>query len=196
MIKKIITGLLLMVSLSLTLHAQDYTRPELSFKIYPGTITTLDGKLLNGYILNGNNIDNQKECIYYSDYRDERTRKRYKPTELKGFSVENQQYKSMSYSGTLKFGKAEQHFVYLSKPGAISTYIYYSPNAQMLWAKGDEEPVNPSSLALSFRKSILKLINDDAELAKKVDGKEKGYGILNMESIINEYNTHVELKKQ
>jgi hypothetical protein len=66
---------------------------------------------------------------------------------------------------------------------------------QMLWQKGNDEPVSNTSMLLSFKKSMLKLVGDNAEIAAKVDRKEKGYTMMNTEQIIQEYNTWAESKK-
>lgn len=176
--------------------AQDYAANTLDNKIYPGTVTTLDGKTIEGYILNRGSDLNQNECIFFTNANDHRSKKNYRPEDLIGYSIENYQYKSLNYSGPIKFGKAARKFAFVAKPGVIATFIYYSPEKEMFWAKGNEEPVSSTSLAIGFRKNIAKLIGDDAELMGKVERKEKGYGMLNILDIINEYNQKALSKTQ
>lgn len=193
--KKFLSLFLIVCAMAINANAQDYLKPSLSYAIHPGTVTTLEGQVIQGYIDNSDNVSNQNRCIFYIDYKDRRSMKKYGPADIAGYSVENNQYKSINYSGSLKLGKAGKNFVYVSKPGAITTYIYWVPDEEVLWAKGNEEPVGTASLVLGFRKNMLKLIADHTELAGKVERKEKGFGPLNVLDIINEYNVWAESKK-
>jgi hypothetical protein len=75
------------------------------------------------------------------------------------------------------------------KPGAITTCVYLiERDEQPVWQKGDEEPVSNASMLFSFKKNVLKLVGDYPELAAKIENKEKGYGLLNLQAIIDEYN--------
>jgi hypothetical protein len=187
--------LLLIVIIGLGAKAQDYTKTDLTYGVHPGTITTLDGQVIKGYVINGDNTENQNRCIFYTDYTDSKTKKKYNPADLAGYTIENNNYKSMPYSGNIGFGKAGQHFLYLAKAGAISTYIFWLSGKQIVWQKGNDEPFSNSSMLLSFRKTMMKLVEDDADLAGKIDRKEKGYGLLNLDAIVTEYNTWSQAKK-
>ncbi len=176
--------------------AQDYAKNSLSYKIYPGTVTTLDGKVIEGYVLNQSSEQNQKECIFYADANDSRSKKIYRPEDLISYNIENYQYRTVNYSGPIKIGKSVRRFAFVAKPGAITTYAYWGPQEEMFWAKGNEEPVTGTSLAMGFKKNMAKLIGDDTELMGKVDRKEKGYGMLNILDIINEYNQKALTKVQ
>lgn len=193
--KNILRLLFIFSLFTLSAKAQNYTSPSLTQEIHPGTVTPLDGKIIQGYVLNASNVKNQKECIFYLDYKDGRSRKVYSPDDLLGYTVEDNAYKSLSYSGNLKFGKASKHFVYVAKPGSITTYVYWGPEEQLLWAKENEEPVGSASLLMGFKKNILKLTGDDADIAGKIEQKEKGYGMMNVADIIAEYNTRAAAKK-
>lgn len=192
-----IYALLLLVGISsLQTKAQQFTAPNLSYdKFYPGTVSTLDGQVLQGYIINRGPEQNQKKCIFYTDFNDYRTKKEYGPTHISGYSVENHHYKSIPYSGNIAFGKPDKHFVYVAKPGAITTYVFWAPEEQMVWQKGDETPVSNGALFMGFKKNMLRLVNDNAELSGKVERKEKGYGVTSVLQIIEEYNTWAESKK-
>lgn len=193
--KKFLSLFLVVCATALNTNAQDYLKPSLSYAILPGTVTTLEGQIIRGYILNSDHESNQNRCIFYADHNDRRSMKKYQPADIAGYSIENNQYKSVNYSGSLKLGKAAKNFVYVTKPGAITTYIYWGPDEEIFWAKGNEEPVGTASLVLGFRKNMLKLIADHTELAGKVERKEKGFGPLNVLNIINEYNVWAESKK-
>jgi len=193
MLKSFFT-LLLIAIISIQANAQG-TKPNLEHRLYPGTVTTLDGQIIKGYIANHDNEENQEKCTFYLDDHDGKSKTVYKPKDLLGYSVENFQYKSINYSGNISFGKAGRSFVFIAKPGAITTFIYFLRGEQLVWQKGDDEPVSNSSMLLSYRKSLLKLVGDDAELAAKIEGKEKGYGMLNLDAIVDEYNTWAASKK-
>ncbi len=172
-------------------HAQQqvFTRSELAHKFYPGTVTLNDGQILSGYILNNRYSENQDKCEFYTDYKDSRTRKVYKPSEIAAYSVENDQYKSVPYNGNIAFGKPSPHFLYITKPGAINSLVYYiDGQPQPVWQKGNDEAVTNSSLLFGFKKNVLRLVSDYPEVVDKINLKEKGYGMLGIDNIVNEYN--------
>jgi hypothetical protein len=191
---KIFYTFLLVSVLSIAANAQG-SKPNLEYRAYPGTVTTLDGQTIKGYVLNGDNVRNQRKCIFFTDLNDGRTKTTYNPSDLIGYTVENIQYKSLSYSGNIGFGKAGRNFLFVAKPGAVATYIYFAPGDQLVWQKGDEEPVSNASMLMSFKKSAIKLFSDDAELIQKIENKEKGYGMLRIDSIVDEYNKWAAAKK-
>jgi len=187
--------IMLLTLISISALAQN-SKPNLEYRIYPGTVTTTDGQTLKGYVYNQDRESNQSKCIFYTDMNDGRTRKVYKPADLQGYSVENIQYKSMDYSGNISIGKATRSFLFIAKPGPVSMYVYYiSREEQPVWQKGDEEPVSNASMLFGFKKAMLKLVGDDADLAGKIDRKEKGYGKLDIMAIVDEYNTWAAAKK-
>ncbi len=180
---------ILISTLTWNTHAQaQYTKSTRTYEVHPGTVTTLDGQIIKGYILNRNPEQNQNSCIFYSDYKDVKTKKTFKPTEIAAYTIENDQYKSIPYSGNIGIGKGDQQFVYIAQPGIISTYIYYSPEEQILWQKGSNAPVSNAAMMFGFKKNVLKLVGDDLEIAGKINNKVKGYGLLSINQIINEYN--------
>jgi hypothetical protein len=195
--KKNLFAILLIAIISIQTSAWAQTsKPNLEYRLYPGTITTTDGQTIKGYVYNQDNEQNQSKCIFYTDANDGRSKKVYKPSDLQGYTVENIQYKSLNYSGNIGLGKGDRSFLFIAKPGAVSTYLYFiSRGEQPVWQKGDEEPVSNASMLFSFKKNMIKLVGDDAELAGKIDRKEKGYGKLNILTIVDEYNTWAASKK-
>lgn len=171
--------------------AQSSKTPHLLNSPYPGTVTTTDGQIIKGYVISGSVTDNQKRCIFYTDLKDPGTRKEYSPNDLADYTIEDVQYKSMNYSGNIGFGKANRNFLFMSQPGRISTFLYYQDHTgQILWQRGDEESISNASMLFGFKKSLLKLVDDDPEIKAKVESKEKGYSnVTNLPTIIQEYNT-------
>jgi len=191
----LIAALLLFVSFAKA-QGQNYVDPNLKRGIHPGTVTTLDKKVLQGYVFNGDHVQNQKRCIFYTDYNDANTKTEYSPSDIAAYTIENLQYKSIPYSGNIGSGKGDQQFVYIAKPGfAINTFVYYTPGQQILWQKGDEDPVSNASMLLSFKKTLLNLIGDDPDLAAIVNEKGRVYLMMNLDNLVDQYNTWAQAKK-
>ncbi|MEJ7694597.1 hypothetical protein [Daejeonella sp.] len=190
--KKIIITLLV-TALSQLAFAQ-YAAPLTEYKIYPGTITMPNGSVVKGYILNRGVPENQNQISFYTE-RDGKTRKVYRPSDLQAFTIENNQFRSVPYSGSLKLGKANNHFVFVASPGAITTYKYWGPEEQIFWQKGNEEPVLSSSMIVAYKKNISKLFADYPALLKRVEARGKAYAMLNLDKIVEEYNTWAAAKQ-
>ena len=185
---------LLLIFISIQTQAQT-GKFNLERRLYPGSVTKADGQVIRGFIFNQGKEDNQRQCLFYTDADDMRTKTVFKPADLVGYSIENFQYKSLNYSGNIGFGKSGRNFLRVLKPGAVAEYIYYLGEEQIVLQKGDEEPIGNASLFLSFRKSMLKLVGDDTELAGKIERKEKGYGLTAIDAIVDEYNAWAAAKK-
>ena len=191
----LITSLMVLVSLA---NAQDqkYVDPDLTRGIHPGTVTTLDKKVLQGYVFNADHVQNQKRCIFYTDYNDGNTKTEYSPSDLVGYTIENLQYKSIPYSGNIGSGKGDQQFVYVAKPGfAINTFVYYTPAQQILWQKGEEDPVSNSTMLFNFKKTLLNLLGDDPDIAAIVNDKGRVYLMMHLDILVDQYNTWAQAKK-
>jgi hypothetical protein len=177
--------------------------------IYPGYIVTLNGDTVKGYVQHNNRVDNQDKAYFYTDPNSNKTKKSYNPSELKGYMVGDKVYRSIEWSGGL-FGKMMK-FNLLEKDGAIAQYTFYAKSEgymiqvhnkdeddyaydarvserQSVFQKRNEKPFDQTSLGLSFAKKTSELVSDYPELAAKVKNKEKGYGMLNLLEIIDEYN--------
>ena len=177
-------------------QGQNYVDPNLTRGIHPGTITTLDKKVLQGYVFFADNMENQKRCRFYTDANDGNTKKDYSPSDLAGYTIENLQYKSIPYSGNIGSGKGDQQFVYIAKPGfAINTLVYYTPAQQILWQKGDEDPVSNATMMFGFKKTLLALLGDDPDIAAIVNDKGRVYLMMHLDILIDQYNTWAEAKK-
>lgn len=148
-----------------------------------------------GFVQNGDRERNQTKCIFYTNADDAKTKKTYKPSELKGYTIEDNHYRSVAYSGNINFGKAGRNFLLITQPGRISMYSYFLDDEQLVWQKGDEEPVNNASMLFSFKKNALKLLGDNTELSGKIERKEKGYGMTDIMGIVAEYNKWYDAKK-
>lgn len=193
-------------------EAQDWSGSTYEYyKPASGYVILTNGDTLRGYVLHGDRISNQKNCIFYEDISKKSNYKSFKPKELRGYFVGDKTYKTLNFSGGLL--SKPQSFVLLIKEGRISQFIYYSREAgilgpvkfgnetdaqfdarvskdEIIWNKDGEEPIQYASLVLGFAKKISKLVEDYPELTSKIANKEKGYGIMNMTSIADEYNLY------
>ena len=192
---------------SLPLQAQDWSGNTYKYyDIYPGYVISLSGDTTQGYVEHGNRSSMQKQVVFYAD-ASKKDRKKYKPTELKGYGVADKHYRYVDFGGGT-FSKPAS-FALVSKPGRVTGYYYYTTKDgigiqgknetaaqfderthtdEILWQRLDEKILQHSSLILGFAKKVSALLDDYPELSSKVAGKEKGYGITNVFSIIDEYN--------
>ena len=184
------------ISLAASAQQQQYVQPNLSRGIHPGTVTTLDNQVLQGYVYFDDVYGNQKKCVFYTDYNDRKTEKVYKPNDIAAYTIENLQYKSIAYSGNIGFGKSDKHFLFIAKPGAVTTYVYWAPEQQMVWQKGDDEPVSNASMLFNLKKNLTKLVGDDPDLATIIETKGKVYLLGTLDQMVDQYNTWAQSKKQ
>jgi hypothetical protein len=187
-------------------------------KKYEGYIILNNGDTLHGLLtaqypadLNSENhvsimLSNQTSCLFYNEQ--DKTTTRYKAKELKEYMLTGRHYVSMEYNGGLA-GKSKS-FVLKAKEGKIAEFVYYTCKSDLMTNQNQNEsktdyynriyftktiyyregakPVDNESLALGFKKKMAELVSDNEKLAAKILNKEKGYRMLNIEKIINEYN--------
>jgi hypothetical protein len=196
--------------------AQDWSGKTYKFDdIYPGYIVSQKGDTTTGYVLHGGRAYNQGRCVFFEDAT-RKSRREFKPSELKAYGVADKHYRSMHFSGGLL--AKPMSFVLVSRPGAITMFTYYSKNNdnllqvrggnesladfdarihgdEIVWQKGGEEPLQQQDLVLGFAKKVSKLVSDYPELSAKVAAKEKGYGLAGIYNIMEEYNRWAESRK-
>ena len=209
--KKIIfTSILLFFSAYL--FSQDWSGDVYQVgKVYPGYIIKTKGDTMQGYIeaqprgsKNDLGNSNQNRVIFYKDKDNKKSKVIYKPDSVKEYMVAEKVYKAIHYSGGLT--SKPLSFVLRTKTGCISSFVWYNCKQYYLntndcdWQgvellqKNNDKPVEQSSFALNFAKKMSDYVSDDADLAKKLLNKDKGYGALKMLDIIDEYNTWCKTK--
>jgi hypothetical protein len=179
------------------------------YQPYPGYIIGPNGDTTKGYIVHGDRIQNQNKVIFYTDVNDKKSKKEYKPSELKGYRVGDKEYRSINYSGGLL--SKPLNFVLVKNDGRITEFAHYTKDEgyiiqvrkagetdqeyderickeEVVFKKGEEDPIRLSSFFLSFKKNMAKLISDNPTIYAKVENGDKGYGKLNVLDIIKEYN--------
>ena len=179
------------------------------YQPYPGYVITLTGDTLRGYVVHGDRVQNQQKAIFYADVNDKKTKKEYKPADLKGYRVGDKEYRTIQYSGGLL--KKPLNFILVKDDARILTLLHYTKEElgfiqvrksgetdqeydericteEVLFKKGDEELIKLTSFLMNFKKNMEKLVSDHTELYAKVQRGDKGYGKLNVLDIIKEYN--------
>lgn len=184
-------------------------------KVYPGYIIRLEGDTVKGFIkadnrcsIGGIGSSNQNLVKFYLHESDKKPTEKYKPGDITGYKIADKVYESINYSGGL-FKKP--NFNLVVEDGAIRLYEWYSTvenyssvskqsgetwkaydarrfETKLIVAKDPTDPMEYSSLGLSFKKKMPALISDNPEMANKVANKEKGYTFLNLFAVIKEYN--------
>lgn len=171
-------------------------------KIYPGFYVTNTNDTVQGYFQHGTPAGNQKKCLFYTNEMDRKPASEFKPDDIKSYKVADKLYRSIPFSGGLN-NKALR-FNLVTRDGAITQYVFYSEDGNatpepVFHKPGDAEnskPLQMGYFALGFAKKMGAYVADYAELAAKVTGKEKGYGMLDLLAIIDEYNAWFEKKNK
>jgi hypothetical protein len=95
-------------------------------------------------------------------------------------------------------GGGTESFLLCEEVGPISLYEYNFVDYKVLPPTSevktymqlpDGEVVDISSLLLGYVKKMSGYVKDYPELAAKITNKEKGYGMLNINDVVREYNT-------
>ncbi len=178
---------MVMFCTSLELSAQDYRVGS----IYEGYITKKDGSKVDGFIRYGTLEQNRGVCEFYTDKSNRKTRKKYKTKDIAGYKVGSEEYISVTYRSLLK----QRLFAKVESKGQIMVLSVAEPSQDnpnqfayvMALKKGDEDAIGTARF-IRFAKQMSEYISDYEELSKKVKNKEKGYRLLSMMDIIEQYN--------
>lgn len=171
-------------------------------KIYPGFYVNNANDTVNGYFQHGTQAGNQKKCLFYTNEMDRKATSEFKPDDIKSYKVGDKLYRSINFSGGLN-NKALR-FNLVTKDGGITEYVFYSEDGNATAEPVFHKPNDPNNnkpqqmgyFALGFAKKVAEYVSDYPALAAKVSGKEKGYGMLNLLAIFDEYNVWYAGKKK
>lgn len=171
-------------------------------RIYPGFYVTNANDTVFGYFEHGTQAGNQKKCSFYTNEMDKKPAKEFRPEDIKSYKVADKLYRSINFSGGLT--AKPLRFNLVTKDGGITEYVFYSEDgaatAEPVFHKAHDpennKPVQISYFGLGYAKKLSAYLADYPELANKVSGKEKGYGVLNLLAIIDEYNVWYAAKKK
>lgn len=181
----------------------------------PGYVITNKGEKIEGYLKRFLKIKSQRKVKFFKTLDDKPVV--YEPNDLKAYKIENDYYETHPYEGLSGNTKV---FLLRTVEGKISLFDYYirvedDKGAEMtLSKKGNTEisldfdgsEIQTEILAVkdgndylkfastkvlfSFKGVMSKYVSDYPELAKKIKNKEKGYNVLGILKIVNEYNEH------
>jgi hypothetical protein len=194
------TGIVALLSLFVTMaNAQRY-EPDWTGnvyrvgKIYPGYYVTNAKDTVHGYFMHDDKKGNQKKCRFYTNEMDKKPSQEFKPDEIKSYKVGDKLYRTLNYSGGLL--NKPLRFLLVTNDGAITEFVFYSEDGEMAAQAIFHKPFDPlhhdptpmSSFALGFAKKMSEYISDAPAISKKVADKEKGYGVLAILAIVDEYN--------
>ena len=202
------TGLFIALTAS---QAQDWSSDVYrSGELYPGYIIDATGKKSEGFIKMQNRYTMQNEVLFYTDKDDKKSKQDLKTKDLKEYKVADKLYHCINYSGGLSGSAIRANLVV--KEGCIMEYVWYNraenwaimqkgaseteeefmarmyPAVMVYMKPGDEKPRSLDYFGLKFADKMSEYVADNKDLAKKVADKEKGYGMLNIQAIIAEYN--------
>lgn len=181
----------------------------------PGYVITNKGEKIEGYLKRFLKIKSQRKVKFFKTLDDKPVV--YGPKDLKAYKIENDYYESHPYEGMS--GKTKV-FLLRTIEGKINLFDYYISvednkgnemtiskqgnteisldfdgtkiETEVLAVKDGKEYLKFAStkLMFSFKKVMSNYVSDFPELAKKIKNKEKGYKLLNILKIVNEYNAH------
>lgn len=177
---------------------------------YPGYVIDNKGNKIEGYIKYTNRSSIQSIVYLYKEKDNRKTKTRYKAKDLKEYKMADKMYHCIAYSGGLSKKAIRGNL--LVEDGCISYYKWYNGSdipARRNPGENYEAYMNRiyppvtvyrntntnviktnDSFILGFAKRMSAFVKDDAELAAKVKGKEKGYRMLSIMKIMEEYNTN------
>ncbi|HEV7781864.1 MAG TPA: hypothetical protein VGO58_11405 [Chitinophagaceae bacterium] len=202
------TGIVVILCLALSVvNAQRY-EPDWSGKvyqvgrIYPGYYVTNTKDTVNGYFMHDDRKGNQKKCRFYTNEMDKKPSQEFKPEDIKSYKVGDKLYRTLNYSGGLL--NKPLRFLLVTNDGGITEFVFYSEDgaqeAQGIFHKPQDplhnDPITYAYFGLSFAKKLSDYISDYPALSQKVANKDKGYGLLNLLAIIDEYNVWFAAKKK
>lgn len=181
---------------------------------YPGYVITEGGEKIEGFIRYGDPYNMQTDVLFFGEKGNKKSKVKYKTADLKEYKVADKLYHCIHYSGGLLKKPVRANLVV--SEGCITEYVWYdNPEGYALMTRGsnesiedyyarrytstmvykkqgDEEVKALSSFGIKFADKMSEFVSDNEELARKVANKEKGYGMISIQAIINEYNANCE----
>jgi hypothetical protein len=201
-------GIVIIMSLVFSIAKSQRYEPDWSGKVYmtgrvyPGFYVTNANDTINGYFMHDDKKGNQKKCRFYTNEMDKKPASEFKPEDIKSYKVGDKLYRTLNYSGGLL--NKPLRFLLVTNDGGITEFVFYSEDAateaQGVFHKPKDpahnDPITYAYFGLGFAKKLSDYISDYPALSQKVSGKEKGYGLLNLLAIIDEYNVWYAAKKK
>lgn len=204
--------LLLVATFTLgTAVAQDWSTDVYKYgEEYPGYIVTAAGEKIEGFITYRDRYSMQNNIDFWTDKTNKKTKTKYSTDELKEYLVADKLYHCIHYSGGLLKKPIKGNLVV--KEGCIMEYVWYDraesymtmqkaagesdeefmtrmyPPTTVYLKDGEEDAKTVQDFGIKFAEKMSEWLSDNKELSAKVANKEKGYGMIRILEIIQEYN--------
>lgn len=170
-------------------HGQNYKVGN----FYEGYIIKTDGSKERGYIYYDDESIRYEKVVFKKEQKGKK--ERFKPKDIAGYKVADQVYHTVQFQD-IPFKNTK--FLLLQKEGCLSMYSYRTLSdgawSTVMILKNDDKAINTQNFILGYADKMAEMVKDDTRLADKIKNKEKGYSLLNIEAIVDEYNANC--KKQ
>lgn len=173
------------------LQAQDKTYRIGDY--YEGYIVEKDGEKVRGYIQYLGESQRYEKVLFKKEKKGKKSK--YKPKDISGYKVADTEYRACQFK-TVLFKQTK--FLVLEKDGCMEQMYWREYNSEdQAWSgeivlRVNGEAVSTQTFLMGFAKKMAALVKDNKELYHKVKNKEKGYRLLALEAIVNEYNEQCE----
>jgi hypothetical protein len=207
LLKKILLPLILLTAF--ISFSQDWDPTVYKYgEQYPGYVIDSKGKKIEGFIKYTNRYDLQNTVVFYTEKGNRKTKEKYKSKDLKEYKMADKVYKCIKYSGGLMKKPIRGNLVI--GEGCITRYTWYNnessvvrknpgesyeeymirkyPSTNVYKNQNSGEIKTMQNFGLGYAKKMSAFIKDNKGLAAKVKGKKKGYKMLAIEAIFDEYN--------
>lgn len=162
-----------------------------TYRFYEGYIIQADGTEKRGLIQYLPEPARYEKVIFKEGKKGKK--KKYTPKNLKGYKVADVLYHAIQYEDVIFKGLK---FLALEKDGCMKQYYHRKYNSDdQAWETisilvTKDRSVSTQTFLLKFADKMAELVKDQPELAAKVKNKEKGYRILGLYNIVDEYNAN------
>jgi hypothetical protein len=179
------TILIIFLTISAFAQGQDYKISQ----YYEGYIIKKDGTKERGYILYDDESVRYESVTFKKEQKGKK--ERFKPKDIAGYKVADKVYHTVQFQD-IPFKNTK--FLVLEKEGCLNMYSYRTLSegawSTVMILKNDEKAINTQNFIMGYADKMADLVKDDQELAAKIKNKEKGYSLLNIEAIVDEYNSN------
>lgn len=179
--------LLFVVFIAINTNAQDSNYKL--FEFYEGYIVKKDGNKERGYIQYIDESDRYEKVIFKKEKKGKK--ERFKPKDIAGYKVADKVYHAVQYED-IPF--KNNKFLVVEKEGCLNQYYYRKLN-EGVWEtevilKNKDKAITTQKFILGFANKMAEMVEDNKALASKIKNKEKGYSIMHIEAIVDEYNSN------
>jgi hypothetical protein len=184
--KKIIFLLAIVATAALS-NAQESTYRIGQF--YEGYIVKKNGNEVRGFIQYLDESDRYKKVVFKEEKRGKKSK--FKPKDISAYKVAGVEYRACNFKAAIM---RDTKFLKVEGDGCIEQLSWrqysYEDRAWQneVVLRKDGEAISTQTFVLGFAKKMSAFIKDNKELSNKVKTKQKGYRLLSLEAIVNEYN--------